>query len=59
MGVSEAYLPGAAAFVTVRASHTFIMNHPQVIESTAEFLRRGSLRGATATSGDDVEEVAD
>lgn len=45
VGVSETYLPGATAFVTVRASHTFIMNHPRVVAGTVEFLRTGRISG--------------
>ncbi|MBN1475116.1 alpha/beta hydrolase [Candidatus Sumerlaeota bacterium] len=43
VGVTEAYLPGATAFITVPAGHTFIMNNPRTIEATAEFLRTGQI----------------
>lgn len=43
VGVREAWLPGAAAFITVLAGHSFIMNHPEVIRGTVEFLQSGQI----------------
>jgi triacylglycerol lipase len=48
VGVTEAYLPGASAFVTVVASHTFIMNNPRVIRGTIEFLETGRIEMVAA-----------
>ncbi len=37
-------LPGAADFVTVRALHSFLMGHSEVIGFTVRFLERGHFR---------------
>lgn len=39
--VDETRLDGAADFMVVRASHTFIMSHAQTLECTLRFLREG------------------
>lgn len=41
ISVATTRLAGAHDFITVRARHTFIMNHPQVKEYTARFLAAG------------------
>ena len=38
VGLDEARLPGALAFHVVPEIHTFIVNHPQAIAATLEFL---------------------
>ncbi len=43
VAVAEAKLPGMAAFATVDASHTWIMNHPEVQRMVVEFIRRGTF----------------
>jgi hypothetical protein len=43
--VAETKLPGMADFATVDASHTWIMNHPEVRAMVLEFLARGRLGG--------------
>ena len=43
VAVDETRLAAAAAFATVDASHTFIMNHPRVAELTLAFLRTGGF----------------
>ncbi len=42
--VEETRLPGMADFATVAASHTFIMNEPEVRAMILRFLREGRLR---------------
>jgi len=42
--VEETRLPGMVDFATVAASHTFIMNHPEVRAMVLHFLRAGRLR---------------
>jgi hypothetical protein len=41
VSVSETRLPGMAGFATVAASHTWIMNHPEVSELVLSFLEQG------------------
>lgn len=41
--VRETRLPGAAAFATVDATHTAIMDHPEAQRLTIAFLRDGAL----------------
>ena len=43
VAVDETRLAAEAAFATVDASHTFIMNHPRVAELTLAFLRTGGF----------------
>ena len=42
--VDETRLPGMVDFATVSASHTFIMDHPEVRAMILHFLRAGRLR---------------
>jgi triacylglycerol lipase len=42
--VEETHLPRMADFATVTATHTFIMDHPEVHEMVRRFLREGRLR---------------
>ncbi len=42
--VEETRLPGMVDFATVAASHTFIMNNPEVREMIYRFVREGRLR---------------
>lgn len=44
VGVDRAKLDGAADFVVLPATHTFIMNRSDVAEEVAYFLRRGRFR---------------
>lgn len=37
-------LPGAADSLCLRAMHSFLMNHPEVIAATEHFLKTGALR---------------
>jgi hypothetical protein len=39
--VAETRFPGMAAFATIDATHTFIMNHPRAAELAHEFLAHG------------------
>lgn len=52
LAVSETRLPGMADFATVPASHTWIMNHPDVAELVLGFLEHGRFdRSANASIG--------
>lgn len=44
VSVASTRLPGAAVFFAVEGLHSFLMNHPEVIDSTRRFLKRGVLR---------------
>ena len=44
VGVDRAKLDGAADFIVLPATHTFIMNRSDVAEEAAYFLRRGRFR---------------
>jgi pimeloyl-ACP methyl ester carboxylesterase len=44
VSVASTRLPGATDFVAVEGLHSFLMNHPEVIDSTRRFLKRGCLR---------------
>ena len=44
VGVARAKLDGAADFIVLPATHTFIMNRTDVAEEAAHFLRRGRFR---------------
>ena len=44
LAVESARLPGMADFITVDATHTFIMNAPRVREQVAAFLADGRFR---------------
>ena len=44
VGVDRARLDGAADFIVLPATHTFIMNRSDVAEEVAHFLRRGRFR---------------
>ena len=44
VGVDRAKLDGAADFIVLSATHTFIMNRSDVAEEVAHFLRRGRFR---------------
>ena len=46
VAVEETRLPGMAAFETVDASHTVIMDDPRAIALTIRFLQRGFFAGA-------------
>jgi len=46
VAVDETRLPGMAAFETVDASHTVIMDNPRAIALTVRFLQRGFFAGA-------------
>lgn len=46
VGVDRAKVEGAADFLVVRASHTFIMNRGDVAEEVVYFLRHGRFRHA-------------
>jgi hypothetical protein len=41
--IDEATLPGAADRITIRSSHTWIMDHPEAIDGTLYFLRHGEF----------------
>lgn len=45
--VDETYLEGAEDRLLVRAVHTFIMVHPEVVAGTAQYLRTGSFSAHT------------
>lgn len=45
VAVERARLEGAAAFLVIEATHTFIMNHKEVAEETLHFLREGRFSG--------------
>jgi hypothetical protein len=44
VGVDRARLDGAADFLVLPATHTFIMNRLDVAEEAAHFLREGQFR---------------
>ena len=44
VGVDRAKLDGAADFIVLPATHTFIMNRSDVAEEVVHFLRRGRFR---------------
>lgn len=44
VSVASTRLPGAVDFFAVEGLHSFLMNHPEVIDSTRRFLKRGCLR---------------
>lgn len=46
--VDETRHPAMAAFATVDASHTWIMNHPETHRLVVEFLRRGDFTASAA-----------
>ncbi|MCB9739789.1 MAG: alpha/beta hydrolase [Deltaproteobacteria bacterium] len=49
VAVDETHLPGMTDFATVHASHTWIMNHPEVRAMVLRFLAEGRLQaGAPA-----------
>lgn len=48
VSVERTRLPGMADFVTVRRSHTFIMNAPETAEHTVHFLEHGRFAHAPA-----------
>lgn len=43
VSVESAQVEGMREFITIPASHTFIMNHPQAIKATIQFLENGTL----------------
>jgi glycerol-3-phosphate O-acyltransferase len=47
VGVEETQLAGMADFVTVKANHTFIMDHDEAIRQTLHFLERGRFSRST------------
>jgi pimeloyl-ACP methyl ester carboxylesterase len=44
--LDETRLPGMVDFVTVRANHTFIMDHDETVRQTLAFLERGRFDGS-------------
>lgn len=51
VAVESTKLPGMADFVTVRRSHSFIMNAPEVIAQTLRFLDTGAFRHEFRAAG--------
>ena len=47
VAVDETKLPGMAAFAEVDATHTWIMNAPQVHRLVVQYLREGAFRSVT------------
>lgn len=47
VSVDRARLEGAAAFLVIEATHTFIMNHRGVADQTIHFLREGRFSAGT------------
>lgn len=46
VSVESTRLPGASDFMTVRATHSFLMSHVDVIAATRSFLSTGALRSS-------------
>jgi hypothetical protein len=50
VGISRARVEGAADFLVVPATHTFIMNRGEVAEQVVHFLREGQCRKGSQSS---------
>ncbi len=55
--IASAALEGAADFLLVDATHTFIMRNDEVIEQVVHFLRHGAFRRAQDGPGDEAPTV--